>query len=147
MIQKITGNDAKEEQTVVESREDSEQGAARVCESRWLWQTRHSCSTIHQESLLTSQGRRQMLSYPLLYTLYNLSLQDSHKSRFPAWAQPGIDWLAILFSEILEPWPCVGWSMTIVAIDINCSNICTRIWQWSSQVSFQDCKQRNKGML
>jgi hypothetical protein len=31
---KITGNDAKEEQTVVESREDSEQGAARVCESR-----------------------------------------------------------------------------------------------------------------
>lgn len=32
---KITGNDAKEEQTVVESREeDSEQGGARVCESR-----------------------------------------------------------------------------------------------------------------
>jgi K+/H+ antiporter YhaU regulatory subunit KhtT len=32
---KITGNDAKEEQTVVESREeDSQQGAARVCKSR-----------------------------------------------------------------------------------------------------------------
>ncbi len=31
---KITGNDAKEEQTVVESREDSEQGTARVCGSR-----------------------------------------------------------------------------------------------------------------
>jgi hypothetical protein len=76
------------------------------------------------------------------YTLYSLSLQDSHKSRFPG---PGIGWLAILFSEILEPWPWVD--QWLLQFDTNCSNICTRIWQRSSQVSFQNCKQRNKGMM